>query len=279
MLSKIKQWGVNMEKLAVVTGATGGLGGEFCRDLLKRGYDIIISGTAQDRVDKFKTQLESEFADAKIWAKECNLASEESRNAFFDYLTQQGLHPSTLINCAGYILEGSFLGCENSEVLGVIEVNNVGTVDFTYKFLKRRDENERNYVLFVSSLASFYPMPQMAMYGASKSFLTSFSVALRRELKDKNVFVTALCPGSIATNDAMKRSIKSQGVGGRLSLQPTDKIAHGAINSLLKNKAKYVPGGFNKFVWFVTRFTPQTMVANFTYKRWTKCEKKRGEYR
>ena len=268
-----------MEKLAIVTGATGGLGGEFCRDLLKRGYNLVISGTKQEKADNFKLQLETEFKDAKIWAKECNLASKESRDAFFDFLVLEGLHPSTLINCAGYILEGSFLGCSNEEVTGVIEVNNVGTVDFTYKFLQRRDEKERNYVLFVSSLASFYPMPQMAMYGASKSFLTSFSVALRRELKDKNVFVSAVCPGSIATNDAMKRSIKSQGIGGKLSLEPTDKIAHGAVNCLLKNKAKYVPGFFNKFVWFITGFTPQTMVANFTYKRWTKCEKKRGEYR
>ena len=268
-----------MEKLAIVTGATGGLGGEFCKDLLKRGYDLIISGTKQERLDNFRETLLNEYKDAKIWAKACDLSSDQSRNDFFDFIIQQGLHPSTLINNAGYILEGSFLGCREEEIVGAVKVNSVGTLDFTYKFLKQRDENERNYILTVSSLASFYPIPQMAVYGATKSLLTNFCVALRRELKDKNVYVTALCPGSIATNDAMKRSIKSQGIGGKMSLEPTDKIAHCAINKLLKNKAKYIPGAFNKFMWLLTRIAPQTLVANFLYKRWTSCEKKRGEYR
>lgn len=268
-----------MEKLAIVTGATGGLGGAYCRELLGRGYDLIISGTKKTRVEELKNSLLESFPEANIWTKECDLKNDDSRDAFFDFLNQKSLHPSTLINCAGYILEGSFLGCTNSEVLDVTRVNNIGTIDFTYRFLKNRDTNERNYVLFVSSMGGFTPMPQMALYGASKSFLTNFSLSLRRELKGQNVFVTAVCPGSIATSDAMKRSIESQGVGGKLSLVAPEKIAKVSINKLLKNRAKYIPGGFNKFVCAVSKFVPQTIVADFTYKRWVKCEKKRGEYR
>ncbi len=268
-----------MEKLAIVTGATGGLGTEYCKDLAKRGYDLVISGTKQERVDELKDTLLKEFNGINVWAKACDLSIESSRSEFFEFLMKEGLHPSTLINNAGYILEGSFLGCTEEEVLKAIEVNNVGTLSFTYNFLKQRDEKERNYILFVSSLAGFYPMPQMAVYGATKSFLTNFSVALRRELKNSNVYVSVVNPGSIATSEAMKRSIESQGWGGRLSLLPTHKIAHNSVNKLLKNKAKYLPGLFNKFTWFITRFTTAKTVASFTYKRWTKCEKKRGEYR
>lgn len=268
-----------MEKLAIVTGATGGLGNAYCLELLGRGYDLIISGTNSKRVEALNNSLLEKFPDASIWAKECDLKNEASRDAFFDFLNQEALHPSTLINCAGYILEGSFLGCTNAEVLDVTRVNNIGTIDFTYRFLKNRDMNERNYVLFVSSMGGFAPLPQMALYGATKSFLINFSLSLRRELKEQNVFVTAVCPGSIATSDAMKRSIESQGVGGKLSLVAPEKIAKVSISKLLKNKAKYIPGGFNKFVCAIQKFVPQTLIADFTYKRWVKCEKKRGEYR
>ena len=268
-----------MEKLAIVTGATGGLGREYAIDLAKRGYNLIITGTKQVRVDSFKEELEKNYPTIKVFSKSCDLSMQNSRDEFFAFLKEKELRPNTLINNAGYILEGSFLGCDEIEITKAVEVNAVGTLDFTYKFLKQRDENEKCYVLTVSSLASFYPIPQMAVYGATKSLLTSFCVALRRELKGKKVNVTAVCPGSIATNDAMKASIKSQGLGGQLSLLPTATIAHRSVNKMLKNKPKYVPGFFNKLMWLITRFTSQTFVANFLYKRWTKCEKKRGDYR
>ena len=268
-----------MANLAIVTGATGGLGGEYAKDLAKRGYNLIITGTNQTRVEGLKDELEKMYKEIQVYAKACDLSSEISRAEFFNFLKEKNLKPNTLINNAGYILEGSFLGCDEIEITKAVEVNAVGTLDLTYNFLKQRDENERCYILTVSSLAGFYPIPQMAVYGATKSLLTNFSVALRRELRGKKVNVTAVCPGSIATNEAMKASIKSQGIGGQLSLLPTATIAHRSINKMLKNKAKYVPGFFNKMMWLLTRFVSQTFVANFLYKRWTKCEKKRGAYR
>ncbi len=268
-----------MEKLAIVTGATGGLGGEYCKDLARRGYSLVITGTKQDRVDAFKEELKKEFSSIEIHGFACDLSSQESRDNFFNKLKESNLQPSTLINNAGYILEGSFLGCEEHEITKAVEVNSVGTLDFTYKFLKQRDESEQCYILMVSSLAGFYPIPQMAVYGATKSLLTNFSVALRRELRGKKVYVSAVCPGSIATNDAMKASIKSQGLGGQLSLLPTEVIAHKSINKMLRNKAKFIPGLFNKSMWLLTRVASQNFVANILYKRWTKCEKKRGTYR
>ncbi len=268
-----------MKNLAIITGATGGLGREYSIDLAKRGYDLVITGTNQERVDALKNELVNEYKEIQIYSKACDLSSQNSRNEFFEFLNENNLKPNVLINNAGYILEGSFLGCEENEITKAIEVNSVGTLDFTYKFLKQRDENKQNYILTVSSLAGFYPIPQMAVYGATKSLLTNFCIALRRELRGKKVNVTAVCPGSIATNEAMKASIKSQGIGGQLSLLPTATIAHKSVDKMLKNKAKYVPGFFNKMMWLITRFTSQTFVANFLYKRWTKCEKKRGAYR
>ena len=265
--------------LAIITGATGGLGRSYVYECARRNYDIILSATKQERLDILKAEIEKEFPNIKVFAKECRLNDKESREGFYSFIDTNGLKPDMLINNAGYILEGSVLGCDFSEISGCAEVNIIGTMDLSYWFLKQRDLSKRNYLLTVSSMAGFYPMPQMATYAATKSFLNHMSISLRKELKKQNVFVSCVCPGSMATNDAMKRSIKSQGIGGRLSLQSTNKVAKVSINNVLKNKAIWVPGFFNKAMVLFSKIFPKTLIASVVSSRWTKCEKKRGEYR
>lgn len=265
--------------LAIITGATGGLGRSYVEYCVKQNYDIIISATKQDNLDKLKEDILQKYPNAMVYAKSCNLANKESRQEFFNFIKENNLKPNMLINNAGYILEGSVLGCKEEEIYSCHKVNIEGTMDITYWFLNNADKENRRYVLFVSSMAGYYPMPQMATYGATKSFLTHMAVALRQELKGQNVYVSAVCPGSMATNDAMKRSIKSQGVGGRLSLQSTEKVARVSVKKVLKNKATWVPGLFNKIMVFCAKVFPKTLIAKVVYARWTKCEKKRGEYR
>lgn len=265
--------------LAIITGATGGLGRSFVYELAGRGYDIILSATNQERLNSLKQEVENEFSNIKVWAKECRLNDEVSRKSFFDFIKKENLTPDMLINNAGAILEGSVMGTGIDEIKNCIEVNCVGNMDLTYWFINQRDETKMNYVLFVSSSAGFYPMPQMATYASTKSFLTNMAVALRREMKGKKVNVSCVCPGGMATSDAMKRSIKSQGLGGRLSLQPTSKVARGSINKLLKNKPIWVPGFFNKLMVFASKLFPKKLIAMVVGNRWIKAEKKRGEYR
>lgn len=265
--------------LCLITGATGGLGKSFVYECAKRGYDLILSATNQGRLDTLKEEVKGKYPNINIYAKECKLDKQESRTELFDYLTQNNLKPSMLINNAGYILEGSVNGTGLDEINSCIDVNISGTMALTYWFINNRDNSSRAYILFVSSMAGYYPMPQMATYASTKAFLTHMAVALRNELKDKNIFVTAVCPGSMATNDAMKRSIKSQGVGGKLSLQSTEKIARVGINKVFKNRPIWVPGGFNKLMIFFSKIFPKKLIASVVGARWRKCEKKRGEYR
>lgn len=265
--------------LAIITGATGGLGRSYVEECARRNYDIIISSTKQEGLEKIKEDIVKRYPEVKVYVKTCNLSKAESRKEFFDFIKDNNLKPNMLINNAGYILEGSALGCSFEEINACTSVNIEGTMDLSYWFLNNADKESKRYLLFVSSMAGYYPMPQMATYGATKSFLTHMAVALRQELKKQNVNVSAVCPGSMATNDAMKRSIKSQGVGGKLSLQSTEKVARVSIKNVLKNKATWVPGIFNKFMVFCAKVFPKTLIAKVVYGRWTSCEKKRGEYR
>ena len=209
----------------------------------------------------------------------CGLKANACVYAIALQLFDLGIKPNILINNSGYIFEGSVLGCNMEELCTCIDVNIKATTELTYWFLTNREKSVKNYCLFVSSLGGYYPMPQMATYSASKSYLTNFAIALRYEMKKKNVNITCIAPGGMATSSAMQNSLKSQGLGGKLSAQAPEKVARIGIKKMLKNKPLWIPGLFNKLTVFTSLFTTKQVIASFVGKRWEKCEKKRGDYR
>ena len=267
-----------MRNCALITGSTGGLGKAYVERCAYLGYDLVLTATKQERLDKLKAEIRSKY-NVNVWTKSADLSDEKSRDELFAFLKSNKIEVNILINNAGYIFEGSFLGCENSEIMKAIQVNIIGTMDLTHKFLSLRNQERQNYVLFVSSLAGFTPMPQMATYASTKAYLTSFAIALREEMRGKKVNVTVVCPGGMATSDAMKKSIKAQGLSGKLSAQPVEKIAKGSIDRLLKNKPMYIAGWFNHLMKFTSSIPSRQTVAKFVSKRWTKSQKKQGIYR
>ena len=103
--------------IAIISGATGGLGKSYVTEAVKRGYKVVITATKQERLDALKEEINKETAEACIFAKACNLADDQSRQDFFDALKKENIVADMLINNAGYILEGSFLGCDNDEII------------------------------------------------------------------------------------------------------------------------------------------------------------------
>ena len=266
-----------MKNFTLITGATGGLGRAFVSDCAERKLNLILTGTNNEKLKKLSKEIGDKYKDIVILYKECNLADEKSINELINYIKEKKVNVNMLINNAGYIFETSFLSCSDDEVLTAIRVNVEGTVNLTQKILKSRVESEKFYLLTVSSLSCYSPMPQMAIYASSKVFLTNWSVALREELKNKNIFVSCVCPGGMATNEAMKRSIKSQGFFGRLSCLKVEKVAKISLNGLYKNKAIIIPGWFNKFMHVSSVLSSKKFQAKVLGKRWYRCEKKRGE--
>lgn len=263
----------------LITGATGGLGKSYTEECARRGYDLVLTGTNQTRVDAFAADIRLRYPNITVYAKACRLNEKAELSQFMSFVESLNEFPDFLINNAGYIVEGSVMGTSLEEICSCIDVNISGTMNLTYWFISKADSSRRNHILFVTSMAGFYPMPQMSAYASTKAFLTNMAVALRREQRKNNIYVSCVCPGSMATNDAMVRSIKSQGLGGRLSLQSTDKIARVSISNTLKNKAIWTPGFFNKALVVLSKFFPKRMISAVVGNRWEKCEKKRGEYR
>ena len=181
-----------------------------------------------------------------------------------------------LINNAGVIIEGDLLKFSNDEIENAIMVNCVGTIDLTRKIFENRCENQKLEILTVSSQASFQPMPHMAVYGATKSFLTSMMTALKVEWKDKNVVVTTLCPSGMPTNKEMIESIKSMGFNGKITTLPAEKVAKIALKALKKKKSIVVPGVINRVIYFFSKLCSPYFLAKTTGKIWKKSQQKRG---
>ena len=263
----------NLGEFTIVTGACGGLGGAFCAKLAEKGENLVITGTNLERLNAKKEELEKAYPNISVKTFKMDLSESQDRVAFFEFLASENLKPHRLINNAGFIAEGAMLDFSDEKVLKIIRVNCEGNIDVIQKYLKMMGDNVE--ILAVSSLGAFYPMPYMSVYSATKRMLECQMVALREEIKPKNIKICTLCPGGIPTTKEMKDAIKAQGIGGKLSSQSPEYIAGYALKKLEKNKAIIIPGAFNRLLHFLGRFASETQTAKMVGKRWAKANKRR----
>lgn len=260
----------------LITGATGGLGRAFVYECANRGHDLVLTGSNAQKLDTIVADVKKDFPALKVDYKTCDLSKEQERKDFFEFLKANKIRIDFLINNAGYITEGEFLSHSDEEILKVVRVNCEGTIDFTQKTIKNRDKDRPLYVLTVASLAGYYPMPYMGIYSATKAFLKNMMIALRNELKDKNVFITTICPSGIPTTDAMKEAIKAQGAGGKMTMSLPEDVARLGVKATFKKKAVVVPKAINKFILFISKFCSDKTLAKIVGKRWKKSQEKRN---
>lgn len=265
-----------MEKWTLITGACGGLGRAFVNECASNGENLVLTGTSNEKLEALKTQLLQNFKDIQVEILVLNLADKSSRENVLKFLDEKQIKVTRLINNAGVIIEGDLERFDDDEIAEAIEVNCVGTLDLTKKLLRVRDSGQKFEVLTVSSQASFQPIPHMAVYAATKSFLLSMMTALSVEFENKNVVITTTCPSGMATTDAMKESIKSMGINGKLTTLPVSKVAKISLNALKKEKKVVIPGRFNKFVEGVSRPFSQVFLAKRTGSIWKKSQRKRN---
>lgn len=258
----------------LISGATGGLGQAFCREVLKDTSNVFLTATNDTRLKKLREDLLMEYPNANIRYKSCDLSSFEDIENLIKYIETCPIQINRLINNAGYITEGSIKNADVTTLLKCIRVNAEGTIHLTKSLLDRKD-NSPFKLITISSMASNYPMPYMAIYSSTKSLLSNFMTALREEYKKENVTVTIVEPGAIATSIEMQEAIKSQGLKGRLSCVSPERIAKKSIKLSNKNKRKYTPGIFNKITIFASAISPTPLKVRAISRMWKKSQEKR----
>lgn len=256
-----------------ITGASGGLGRAFAAECASRGYNLFLTDINEDGLLYLKNGLTRQY-DICVTVKACDLTKDESVDEMLCLIDRHDIRFDMLFNIAGIDFEGSFAERERKNVVQIAALNVEATLRITHAILFRRRENRAFSIVFVSSLASMYPMPLKATYAASKRFLLDFALALRQEMKSQNVNTLSLCPGGLATTREAIEGIAAQGFWGDVTTNKLEEVAHKTIERVQSGKSIYIPGALNNVLSFFGKLIPRPVIAAIIYRRWNSAQDK-----
>ena len=242
--------------LAAVTGASSGIGFELAKELARRGYDLVIASDTGAIGDAGR---DFEQSGAIVQSIQADLARPEGVQKFYEAVKASGRPLDVMVLNAGVGVGGDFaLETDLNAELNLINLNVISAVHLSKLVLKDMVARGQGRLLFTSSIAGVAPGPFEAVYAASKAFLFSFSEALRNELKDKGVTVTALMPGATETNFFHRAGMDDTKVGQSEKDDPAE-VAKEGIEAMLAGKDRVVAGSFkNKVLATAGRLMPTT---------------------
>ncbi len=249
------------QKTVLITGASEGLGAEFAKIFAADGYSLILIARHKIKLEKFSQELQTEFnIPVKIISKD--LSKPGSAQEIFQELEEENIQIDILVNNAGTGVYGLFNETNLEDHLYVINLNIVSLVSLTYLFLPGMKARHDGKILNLSSIAAFQPGPKMAIYYATKAFVLSFSEALSTELEDKNITVTALCPGPTITT-FQKKSEVGQTYMFKFAMNAS-VVAKTGYDALMKGKRVEIAGLRNKIVVEAERALPKKLVTRIS---------------
>jgi short-subunit dehydrogenase len=242
-----------VKKVALITGASAGLGVEFARQLSKRGHRLVLVARRKDRLDA----LAKELGNARAIA--IDLSKSGSAAKLLADLATASEQVEILVNNAGFGLIGRFAELDAQRERQMIDLN-VGTLtDLCRAVAPAMVKRKSGGILNVASTAAFQPGPNMAVYFATKAYVLSLTEALHEELKPHGVHVSALCPGPTRTEFGEVAGFGGNGLFDRVAMESPEVVEAG-LDGLDRNRAVVVPGFANKAGAFSTRFAPRSVV-------------------
>lgn len=241
------------DRIALVTGASAGLGVEFARQLSKRGYRLVLAARRKQRLE----QLAKELGNARAVAIDLSKSIAAAR--LMADIKANGESVDLLVNNAGFGLIGRFAELDAKRERQMIDLN-VGTLtDLCRAVAPGMIRRRSGAILNVASTAAFQPGPNMAVYFATKAFVLSLSEALHEELKPHGIKVSCLCPGPTRTEFGDVAGFGGNGLFDRVAMNATEVVETG-LKGLDSNRAVVVAGWLNKIGAASTRFAPRPVV-------------------
>jgi short-subunit dehydrogenase len=250
-----------LRPLAVVTGASSGIGYELAKCAAEHGYDLIVAADTplDDAVLDFKS------LGAQVTSIQVDLATTEGTQKLIDAIG--GRDVEALMANAGHGLGGSFLQQKLEDILHVINTNITGTVHLIQHVARGMVARAKGRILITGSIAGFQPGSFHAVYNGSKAFIDSFSLALRNELKGTEVTVSCLMPGPTDTEFFERANMETTKVANdpKMMMQPED-VARIGFQAMLKGEADVVAGVRNKLQVAMSKVMPAQATAQMHRK-------------
>ncbi len=240
-----------VKHVALVTGASSGIGRELARLLARDGYDVVLVARNRARLEELSRELESDH-QVQTWVIVQDLAEPGAPDAIRTELQREGIQVVVLVNNAGTQVYGALEEADRGQLLEMLQVNVAALTDLTKLFLPDMLAQGEGKILNLGSIGSFVPGPLNAVYCASKAYVLSFSKAIAAELRGSGVTVTALCPGPTKT-DFMTRHDMQDVRLFRLAMDPVT-VAEIGYRGMMRGRPVVVPGLGNRLQVLVFQF-------------------------
>lgn len=246
-----------MRKLAVVTGASSGIGLELAKIAAEEGYDLIVVAD-EDEINHVADELRLRAVDVE--AIRADLATSEGVIALIESIESHGSQVELLMANAGAGLGHGFLDQDLVRIRRIINTNITGTMELIHAVGNIMRDQGSGRILITGSIAGFMPGTLQAVYNATKAYLNSFSFALRNELKDAGVTVTCLMPGATDTKFFERADMLDTNVGQSKKDDPSD-VAKVGFDAMMDRQGDVISGFKNKVMAAVANVTPAEMLA------------------
>jgi short-subunit dehydrogenase len=239
--------------VALITGASAGLGVDFARQLSAQGKQLVLVARRRDRLGALATEL------GNARAVEMDLSEAGAADRLMADLAAHGEQADLLVNNAGFGLTGRFAELDGRRQRQMIDLNCGALIELAHAVLPAMIERKQGRILNVASTAAFQPGPGMAVYFATKAFVLSFSEALHEEVKRHGVSVSALCPGPTATEFGEVAGFGQSNLLDKVAADSASVVRAG-LAGLDNGKAVIIPGLMNKSTAQAHRFFPRSWV-------------------
>lgn len=248
-------------QFALITGATSGIGYELAKQFAKNGYDLVI--VARDHEELKKKADEFKNFGVNVISISKNLFLEEEAYSLYSELKMNGISPEILVNDAGQGAYGKFQDTDIHREVDIIQLNIISVIILTKLFLKDRLPKGSGKILNLASVASKAPGPWHSVYHGTKAFVLSWSEAIREELKDSGITVTALLPGPTDTDFFNKADMNTSKIlEDRDNLASPEEVAIDGYNALMNGDDKIVSGLKNKLSVAMANMASDSMAAH-----------------
>lgn len=249
------------DRVALVTGASSGIGAAIAREWGRRGHRVVLVARRADRLAMVAAEVRDAGGAADVLV--ADLADRDERAELPGRLDALGVTVDILVNNAGASTFGTVADADPARELAMVELDVVAVVDLCSRFVGGMVDRGRGAVLNVASTGAFQPLPGQAGYGAAKAFVLSYTQSLAGELRGTGVSTTVLCPGPVDTGFGAAGGFDKDAADASLPgflWQDVDTVARLAIEGLAAGRLQVIPGTANRIGAVVGRFAPRRLL-------------------
>lgn len=250
----------NTRPIAVVTGASAGLGVLFAQELAKKGYDLVIAARRLDRLEELARSIEAEHG-VTVHPVRADLSTPEGTGVLMERVDALDGPLTVLINNAGFGMLGPFEEMDIHRVLQMLDLNIRALVELTHAGVNRmKAHGQRAYIMNVGSLAGHQPMPNFAAYAATKAFVRDFTEAVYLEVKGTPLSLTCLEPGGTHTDFTEVAGMKLVGAAGA-TMMNAQTVVNIGLKAMFRGRSRVVAGVANQAAACAVSVLPRGLIA------------------